>query len=86
MIISRYAGGMTIDIQAHLARTLGTELSRETISKITDAALDEVKAWQSRPIEEVYPIVFLDAGGQSPRQLRGPNKAAHIAVGSTPTA
>jgi transposase-like protein len=45
MIISLYAGGMTIrDIQAHLARTIGTELSHETISKITDAVLEEVKA------------------------------------------
>ena len=49
-IISLYAGGMTVrDIQAHLARTLGTELSHDTISKITDAVLEEVKAWQSRP-------------------------------------
>src|SRR5690606_26765405 len=62
MIISLYAGGMTVrDIQAHLARTIGTELSHETISKITDAVLDEVKAWQSRPLEELYPIMYLDA-------------------------
>src|ERR1700712_1966149 len=46
MIISLYAGGMTVrDIQHHLARTIGTELSHETISNITDAVLDEVKAW-----------------------------------------
>jgi len=45
MIISLYAGGMTVrDIQHHLARTVGTELSPETISKITDAVLEEVKA------------------------------------------
>src|SRR5690606_17877755 len=62
MIISLYAGGMTVrDIQAHLARTIGTDLSHETISKITDAVADEVKAWQSRPLEELYPIVYLDA-------------------------
>ncbi len=53
MIISLYAGGMTIrDIEAHLARAIGTELSHETISKITDAVLEEVKAWQARPLEE----------------------------------
>jgi hypothetical protein len=53
---------MTIrDIGHHLARTLGTELSHDTISKITDAVLDEVKAWQGRPLEEVYPIIYLDA-------------------------
>jgi putative transposase len=50
MIISLYAGGMTVrDIQAHLARTIGSELSHETISKITDAIAEEVTAWQSRP-------------------------------------
>ena len=54
MIISLYAGGMTVrGIQAHLARTTGTELSHETISKITDAVLEEVTAWQSRPLEEL---------------------------------
>jgi putative transposase len=83
MIVSLYAGGMTVrDIQAHLARTLGTELSAETISNITDAVLEEVKAWQSRPLDPVWPVVFLDAlvvkvrdGGHVV------NRAAHIAVG-----
>ncbi len=83
MIISLYAGGMTVrDIQHHLARTIGTELSHETIANITDAVLDEVTAWQSRPLEEVYPIVYLDALVVKVRdnhQVR--NKAAHIAVG-----
>jgi putative transposase len=83
MIVSLYAGGMTVrDIQAHLARTLGTELSADTISTITDAVLEEVKAWQSRPLDPVWPVVFLDAlvvkvrdGGHVV------NRAAHIAVG-----
>lgn len=83
MIISLYAGGMTVrDIQHHLARTLGTELSHDTISKVTDAVLDEVKAWQSRPLEEIYPIIYLDALMVKVRdghQVR--NKAAHLAVG-----
>ena len=83
MIISLYAGGMTVrDIQHHLARTLGTELSHETIANITDAVLDEVAAWQSRPLEEVYPIVYLDAlvvKVKDNHQVR--NRAAHIAVG-----
>jgi putative transposase len=82
-IISLYAGGMTVrDIQAHLARTIGTELSHETISKITDAVLEEVKAWQARPLEELYPVIYLDALVVKVRdghQVR--NKAAHIAVG-----
>ena len=47
MIISLYAGGMTVrDIQHHLASTLGTDLSHETIANVTDAVLEEVKAWQ----------------------------------------
>src|SRR6266496_2771848 len=83
MIISLYAGGMTVrDIGHHLARTLGTELSHDTISKITDAVAEEVKAWQARPLEEIYPIIYLDALVVKVRdghQVR--NKAAHIAVG-----
>ncbi|HEU0101062.1 MAG TPA: IS256 family transposase [Mycobacteriales bacterium] len=83
MIISLYSGGMTVrDIQAHLARTVGTELSHDTISKITDAVLEEVKAWQSRPLEEIHPIVYVDALVVKVRdgaQVR--NKAAHLAVG-----
>jgi putative transposase len=83
MIVSLYAGGMTVrDIQHHLARTIGTEVSHETISNITDAVLEEVKAWQARPLEEIYPIIYLDALVVKVRdghQVR--NKAAHIAVG-----
>jgi putative transposase len=83
MIISLYAGGMTVrDIQHHLARTLGTELSHDTISRVTDAVMEEVKAWQARPLEEIYPILYLDALVVKVRdghQVR--NKAAHIAVG-----
>ena len=83
MIISLYAGGMTIrDIQHHLARTIGTELSHETISKITDAVLEEVRDWQSRPLEEIYPIIYLDALVVKVRDghhVR--NRSAHIAVG-----
>ena len=83
MIISLYAGGMTVrDIEHHLARTLGVEVSRDTISKITDAVLDEVKAWQSRPLEAFYPIIYLDALVVKVREgHQVQNKAAHIAVG-----
>lgn len=83
MIISLYAGGMTLrDIQHHLASTIGTEISHETISKITEQVAEEVLAWQQRPLEALYPVIYLDAlvvkvrdGGH----VR--NKAAHIAVG-----
>src|SRR4051794_26385949 len=83
MIVSLYAGGMTVrDIGHHLASTIGTELSHDTISKIVDAVADEVLAWQQRPLEALYPVIYLDAivvkvrdGGH----VR--NKAAHLAVG-----
>ena len=85
MIISLYAGGMTVrDIGWHLQRTLGTELSHDTISTITDAVLEGVKAWQSRPLEEVYPVLYLDAIVLKVRdghQVR--NKSAHLAIGVT---
>ena len=83
MIISLYAGGMTIrDIGHHLASTIGTELSHETISKITDAVLDEVLAWQQRPLEALYPVIYLDALVVKVRDgAHVRNKAAHIAVG-----
>jgi transposase-like protein len=83
MIISLYAGGMTIrDIQHHLASTIGTELSHETISKITDAVLDEVLEWQNRPLDALYPVIYLDALIVKVRDgAHVRNKAAHIAVG-----
>jgi transposase-like protein len=83
IIVSLYAGGMTVrDIQHHLESTIGTELSHETISKITDDVLDEVMIWQRRPLDPIYPILYLDAIVVKIRdgaQVR--NKAAHIAVG-----
>jgi putative transposase len=83
MIISLYAGGMTIrDIQHHLASTLGTELSHETIANVTDAVLEEVKEWQSRPLEAFYPVLYLDALVVKIRDgAHVTNRAAHIAVG-----
>ncbi|MFC6422164.1 IS256 family transposase [Ornithinimicrobium tianjinense] len=83
MIISLYAGGMTIrDIQHHLAATLGTELSHETISKVTDAVAEEVTAWQTRPLEAFYPVIYLDALVVKIRDgAHVANRAAHIAVG-----
>lgn len=83
MVISWCAGGMTIrDIQHHLAAMLGTELSHETISNITKAVMDEVAAWQTRPLEAFYPVVYLDALVVKVRdQNRVVNKAAHVAVG-----
>jgi putative transposase len=83
MIISLYAGGMTLrDIEHHLARTVGSEISRETISKIVDEISDEVLAWQRRPLEAFYPVIYLDALVVKVRDgAHVRNKSAHIAVG-----
>ena len=79
MIISLYTGGMTVrDIQHHLASTL----SVGTISRITDAVADAVLEWQRRPLEEFYPVVYLDAIRVKVRvDHRVASRSAHIAVG-----
>jgi len=83
MIISLYAGGMTVrEIEHHLASTIGVELSPGTISAITDAVADAVLEWQNRPLEEFYPVIYLDAIVVKVRDgAHVRNKAAHIAVG-----
>ena len=61
MILSLYSGGMTTrDIEAHLLEIYGINASRELISNVTEVVVDEIKAWQSRPLDEVYPIVYVD--------------------------
>jgi len=82
-VVSLYSGGMSVrDIARHCQRAMGIEISHDTISKITDGVLEEVRAWQSRPLEAIYPVVYIDAlvakvrAGGSVR-----NKAVNIAVG-----
>src|SRR3954452_12159297 len=61
-VVSLYAKGMTTgDIQAHLAQIYGTDISRDTISRITDAVVEDMVAWQNRPLDRVYPVVLIDA-------------------------
>jgi putative transposase len=61
-ILSLYARGLTVrEIQGHLAELYGAEVSPDLISRVTDAVLEEVREWQSRPLDAVYPIVFFDA-------------------------
>jgi len=82
-ILSMYARGMSVrDIQAHLAEIYGTEISPDLISRVTDAVVDEVQSWQSRPLDAVWPIVFLDALVIKVRdQGVVQNKSAYIALG-----
>lgn len=82
-IISMYARGMsTREISGHLRELYGIEASADLISTVTDAVLDEVAAWQQRPLDPAYPLVFFDAIRVKIRDeglVR--NKAIHIALG-----
>jgi putative transposase len=82
-IVSMYARGMTTrDIQAHLKEMYGVEVSPSLISGVTDAVIDEVKAWQNRPLDRVYPIVYLDALYVKMRDgLHVQNRAIYVAIG-----
>jgi transposase-like protein len=83
MVISLYAHGMSVrDIMHHLEQVYGTQLSHETVSRITDAVLEEVRGWQSRPLDPVYAAVFLDAIVVKVRDNQVvQNKPAYIAIG-----
>ncbi len=82
-VLSLYARGMTTrEIQDHLQEIYETEVSPSLISKVTDAVLDEVKAWQGRPLDAVYPIVYLDAVHLKIRtDGRVQNRAVYVAPG-----
>jgi transposase-like protein len=83
MIISLYAHGMSVrDILHHLEQVYGTQLSAETVSRITDAVLEEVRAWQHRPLDPVYAVVFPGAIMVKVRDNHVvQNKPAYLAVG-----
>jgi putative transposase len=82
-ILSMYARGMsTREIQGHLQEMYGVEVSPGLISQVTDAVMEEVKAWQSRPLEPVYAIVYLDALYVKMRhEGRVENRAVYVAIG-----
>lgn len=83
-ILSLYARGMTVrEIQAHLEEMYGAEVSPSLISTVTDAVIDEVKAWQARPLDPVYPIVYLDCIHVKVRDGAVRVKAVYLAVGVT---
>jgi putative transposase len=85
-IIAMYARGMTVrEVQGFLAEQYGTEVSPEFISSVTDAVMAEVGAWQARPLEPMYPVVFFDALRVKMREdavVR--NKAVYLALGVLP--
>ena len=85
-IIAMYARGMTTrEIQGYIEEIYGFEASASLISAITDAVMDEVRAWQTRPLEPCYPVVFLDAIRVNIRdQGVIANKAVYVALAILP--
>jgi putative transposase len=84
-ILALYARGLSVrDIEAHLHEIYGVKVGRDLISRVTDAVMDDVRAWQQRPLDDVYPVVFLDClvlkireGGTVQR------RACYLALGVT---
>ena len=61
-ILALYSRGLSVrDIRAHLQEIYGVDVGRDLISRVTDAVMDDVRAWQQRPLDDVYPVIFLDA-------------------------
>lgn len=82
-ILSMYSRGMTTrEIQGHLEEIYGVEVPPSLISEVTDAVIEEVKAWQTRPLERLYPILFLDALMVKMRHAgKVENRAVYVAIG-----
>ena len=81
-IISLYARGMTVrDVQAHLEEIYDVEVSPDLVSKVTDAVWDELVEWRNRPLDAMYPIVYIDALMVKIRDGIVTNRPAYLAVG-----
>ena len=84
MVISLSAKGLTTgEIQAHLAEVYGADVSRQTISTITDKVLDAMAEWQNRPLDPVYPVIFLDAVHVKIRDGKVANRPIYVALAVT---
>jgi putative transposase len=84
MVISLTAKGLTTgEVEAHLEEVYSTTLSRETISKITDRVLGEIGDWQNRPLDRVYPVIFIDAIVIKIRDGQVTNRPVYCAIGVT---
>jgi transposase-like protein len=81
-VISLYAKGMTTgDIQAHLFEIYGTEISRDTISRITDVIVEDMLSWQNRPLDRIYPVLLIDAITVKIRDGQVANRPIYVAMG-----
>ena len=84
LVISLAAKGLTTgEIAAHFADVYGAEVSRDTISRISDRVLEEMAVWQSRPLDSVYPVIFIDAIQVKIRDGQVANRPAYTVVGVT---
>ena len=84
MVISLAAKGLTTgEISAHLAEVYGAEVSRQTISTITDKVVEGMVEWQNRPLDPVYPVIFVDAIHVKIRDGQGANRPIYVALAVT---
>jgi putative transposase len=84
LVISLAAKGLTTgEISAHLADVYGAEVSKDTVSRITEAVVEELVAWQSRPLDRVYPVVFIDAIHVKLREGKVVNRPVYTVVAVT---
>lgn len=84
MVLSLSAKGLTTgEISAHLAEVYGADVSRQTISTITDKVMDGMAEWQNRPLDPVYPVVFLDAINVKIRDGKVANRPIYVALAVT---
>jgi len=82
VIISLYGKGMTTgDIRAHLAEIYGQSVSKDTISRITDQIVEDMVAWQNRPLDSVYPVILMDALNVKIRDQTVTNRPIHAVMG-----
>src|SRR5215203_2507276 len=84
IVLSLSARGLTTgEISAHFAEVYGASVSKETVSKITDQVLEEMTAWMNRPLDEVYPVIFIDAIVVKVRDGQVRNKPIYVLIGVT---
>jgi transposase-like protein len=84
IVLSLYAKGLTTgEISAHFAEIYGASVSKETVSRITDRVIEEMQAWQARPLDEVYAAIFIDAIVVKVRDGQVANRPVYAAIGVT---
>ena len=84
IVLSLYAKGLTTgEISAHFAEIYGASVSKETVSRITDKVIEEMQAWQNRPLDEIYAAIFIDAIVVKIRDGQVANRPVYAAIGVT---